>query len=165
MRQSIHIEAPVEAVFEHFLDPRSDIDLMPVESQILEVKPTAEGTGTYTSYRGKIAGIPFEMFDVLTDVVPNRRISSKSSSAAVGTWTYTFEPEGTGTKVTAEHSSRSFWRLPLLRNLTDLVTSRANASFMPKVRARIEAEAKTAKAVPGQRKPAAEKARRPTTTG
>jgi hypothetical protein len=100
MKQSIHIDAPVEMVFEHFLDPTSDIDLMPVESEILEVKRTEEGTGTYTSYRSKLAGVSFEMFDVLTDVVPNKRITSTSSSAGVGTWRYSFEPEGAGTKVT-----------------------------------------------------------------
>ncbi len=165
MKQSIYIEAPVENVFDHFMDPRNDIDLMPIDTEILEVKPTEEGTGTYTSYRSKIAGVPFEMFDVLTDVVPNRRITSKSSSATVGTWKYTFDPEGTGTRLTMEHESASFWRLPLLRNVADMVASRANASYMPEVKARIEAEARKPKGVPGQRKPAAGKARKPATSG
>lgn len=165
MKQSIHIEAPVETVFDHFMDPTSDIDLMPIDTEILEVKLTEEGTGTYTSYRSKIAGVPFEMFDVVTDVVPNRRITSKSSSATVGTWQYTFEPEGTGTRLTMEHQSGSLWRLPLLRNVADMVTSRANASYMPKAKARIEAEARKSKAVPGQRKPASGQARKPATSG
>jgi uncharacterized protein YndB with AHSA1/START domain len=163
MKQSIYIEAPVETVFDHFMDPRNDLDLMPIDTEILEVKLTEEGTGTYTDYRSKIAGVPFEMFDVVTDVVPNRRITSRSSSATVGTWTYTFEPEGTGTKLTMEHQSRSLWRLPLLRNVADMVASRANASYMPKAKARIEAEARKPKAVPGQRKPG--KARKPAATG
>jgi len=164
MKQSIYIEAPVETVFDHFMDPTKDIDLMPIDTEILEVKRTEEGTGTYTSYRSKVAGVWFEMFDVVTDMVPNRRITSKSSSAAVGTWTYTFEPEGTGTRLTMEHQARSFWQLPLIRNVTDMMTSRANASYMPKAKARIEAEARKAKAVPGQRKPAARKARKPATS-
>ena len=66
------------------MDPRNDIDRMPIDTEILEVKLTEDGTGTYTSYRSKIAGVPFEMFDVVTDVVPNRRITSKSSSACRG---------------------------------------------------------------------------------
>ena len=159
MKQSIYIEAPVETVFDHFMDPSNDIDLMPIGTEVLEVTMTEEGTGTYTSYRSKVAGVSFEMFDVLTDVEPDRRITSKSSSAAVGTWTYAFEPEGTGTRLTMEHQARSFWQLPLIRNVTDMMTSRANASYMPKAKARIEAEARKAKAVPGQRKPAARKAR------
>jgi hypothetical protein len=165
MKQSYYIEAPVETVFDHFLDPRSDIDLMPIDTEVLDVKPTKEGTGTFTSYRVTMAGIRFEMFDVLTDVVPNRRITSKSSSAMVGTWTYTFEPEDTGTRLTMEHQAGSFWRLPLLRDVVDMVTSRANASYMPKAKARIEAGTRTPKAVPEQRKPAAEKVRKPATSG
>ena len=37
MKQSIYIEAPVETVFNHFMDPRSDIDLMPIDTEVLEV--------------------------------------------------------------------------------------------------------------------------------
>lgn len=164
MKQSIHIEAPVEMVFDHSMDPRKDIDLMPVETEILEFKPTEEGTGTYTSYRSKIAGIPVEMFDVVTDVVPNKRITSKSSSGMEGTWTYTFEPEGTGTRLTMEHQPGSLWRLPLLRNVVEMVTSRMSSAFAPKLKARIEAEARKQKSgLPSQREPAAGKPRKSTT--
>ncbi|HEX6875846.1 MAG TPA: SRPBCC family protein [Nocardioidaceae bacterium] len=163
MKQSIYIEAPVETVFDHFMDPRKDIDLMPIDTEVLEFKLTEEGIGTYTSYRSKIAGIPFEMFDVVTDMVRNKRITSKSSSAMEGTWTYTFEPEGTGTRLTLEHQAGSLWRLPLLRNVMDMTTSRMTASYLPKAKARIEAEARKPKVVPGQRKPAASKARKPAT--
>lgn len=163
MKQSIYIEAPVETVFDHFMDPRKDIDLMPIDTEVLEFKLTEEGIGTYTSYRSKIAGIPFEMFDVVTDMVRNKRITSKSSSAMEGTWTYTFEPEGTGTRLTMEHQAGSLWRLPLLRNVMDMTTSRMTASYLPKAKARIEAEARKPKVVPGQRKPAASKARKPAT--
>ncbi len=69
------------------------------------------------------------------------------------------------TTLTMEHESRSFWRLPPLRNVADMVSSRANASYMPKAKARIEAEARKSKAVPGQRKPAEGKARKPATSG
>ncbi|HEX6485297.1 MAG TPA: SRPBCC family protein [Nocardioidaceae bacterium] len=163
MKQSIYIEAPVETVFDHFMDPRKDIDLMPIDTEVLEFKLTEEGIGTYTSYRSKIAGIPFEMFDVVTDMVRNKRITSKSSSAMEGTWTYTFEPEGKGTRLTMEHQAGSLWRLPLLRNVMDMTTSRMTASYLPKAKARIEAEARKPKVVPGQRKPAASKARKPAT--
>ena len=73
-----------------------------------------------------------------TDVVPNRHITEKSSSALVGTWDYSFEPEGTGTKLTMEHHGRSFWRLPLMSNLMDLATSRMTESYMRRVKDRLE---------------------------
>lgn len=137
MQSSYHIEAPVEKVFEFFVDPRKLADLLP-PAQIRELKMTTEGTGTYTSYRTKIAGVPFESFSVYTDVTLNRHITEKSSSAIVGTWDYTFEPEGTGTKVTMEHHSRSLWGMPPLRSVGDLVTAKVTETFMRRVKERIE---------------------------
>ncbi len=46
-----------------------------------DVKVTQEGPGTLYNWRFKIAGIPFEGFEVITDVVPNRRITERSSRA------------------------------------------------------------------------------------
>lgn len=137
MRCSYHIDAPVSTVFDFFVDPRKLADLLP-PAEILELKRTMEGTGTFTRYRTKIAGVPFESFSVYTDVVANQYISETSSSSMVGTWDYTFEPEGTGTKLTMEHHSRALWDLPPLRTLGDLVAARMNESFMRRAKARIE---------------------------
>lgn len=141
MRSTHHIEAPVETVFDFFLDPRKSAELFsPME--VRDVKMTADGVGTYASYRTKIAGlVPFEAFDVYTDVVRNKHITEKSSSALVGTWDYSFEPEGTGTKLTMEHHSRSLWGLPPMAYLGDMVTARLNESFVRRVKDRIEASA------------------------
>lgn len=140
MRSVHHIEAPVETVFEFFKDPRKAADVFG-DMEIRELRMTEQGTGTYTSYHTKLAGIPFDAFSVLTDVVPNKHITEKSSSAAVGTWDYDFEPEGTGTKVTMEHHSRALWDLPPLRNLGDRYTARMTESYMARLRNRIETTA------------------------
>lgn len=137
MRSTFHIEAPVETVFDFFLDPRKSADLFP-ETEIRELRMTEDGTGTYTDYHTKLAGISFDAFSVYTDVVPNKHITEKSSSAMVGTWEYDFEPEGTGTRLTMEHRSRSFWDLPPLRTLGDLFASRMNEPYMQRVKERIE---------------------------
>lgn len=141
MRGTYHIEAPVESVFDFFFDPRQSADLFPerMEMEIRERKVTEEGTGTYTGYHGKMGGIPFDIFSVFTEVVPNKHITEKSSSALVGTWDYSFEPEGSGTRVTMEHHSRSFWDLPPLRNVGDAFTARMNHDFMQRVKERLEA--------------------------
>ena len=140
MQSTCHIEAPVEKVFDYFLHPTKLADLMP-PVQIRELKETDGGTGTYTSYRTRVAGIPFDNFSVYTDVVPNRHITEKSSSSIVGTWDYDFEPEGNGTKLTMRHHSRSVWGLPPLSNLGDVVSSRLNERFMQRAKARIESAA------------------------
>ncbi len=134
MKGSIHIEAPVETVFgfffDSFKDPAKLADLAPGDTQYDDVKVTKEGVGTYMSWHAKIAGLPMRGFDVVTDVVPNKHISQRSSNAMVGTWDYDFEPEGSGTKLTLEHHWGSFWGIPPLSNLMDLPLERMNASFM-----------------------------------
>ena len=138
MHGTYHIDAPVKTVFDFFFDPRKGAELFP-SMEIRELKMTEQGTGTYTSYHGKMAGIPFDAFSVYTEVVPNKHITEKSSSALVGTWDYSFESEGKGTKVTMEHHSRSFWGIPPLSNVGDVVTARMNESYMRRVKDRIEA--------------------------
>ena len=136
---TMHIDAPVEKVFPFFKDPKALADISVMETEYFDVKETRQGTGTFFSWRSKIAGIPFEGFEVYTDVVPNKHITEKSSNAMVGTWDYTFEPEGSGTKLTMEHHSRSVWALPPLRNLVDFTTTRISRStFIPRLKARLE---------------------------
>ncbi len=138
MKRSIHIEAPVETVFGSFKDPAKFAEFDPGGTQVDEVKITEEGAGTYMSWHAKIAGLPIRGFEVLTEVVPNKHITSRSSNPVVGTWDYDFEPEGSGTKLTLEHHLESFWRLPPLRNLMDVVTGRLNDTFMARVKDAIE---------------------------
>ncbi|HEX2894648.1 MAG TPA: SRPBCC domain-containing protein [Marmoricola sp.] len=138
MRSVHHIEAPVEKVFDFFVDPRKSVDLFP-GTDIHEVKMTKEGTGTYTSYHAKLAGIPFDSFSVYTDVVRNKHITEKSSNALVGTWEYDFEPEGTGTRLTMKHHSRWLWGMFPLSYLNDLAVSRMNEPFVQRVKEYLEA--------------------------
>jgi hypothetical protein len=137
MKVSYHIDAPVESVYEYFKDPTSDASF---GLEVLEAKETKEGVGTFLSWRMKVAGIPlWQGLEVITDVVPNKHITEKSSSAMVGTWEYGFEPKGSGTKVTLEHRPRSFWALPPMANLIDLATTRLSRAYIGRVKAKLEA--------------------------
>lgn len=140
MKVSYHVDAPVKTVFDFFKDPTSDDSGLGME--VLESKMTKEGVGTYLSWRMKVAGVPvWHGLEVMTDVVPNKHITEKSSSAMVGTWDYSFEPEGSGTKVTLEHRSRSLWGLPPLRNVIDFGTTRLSRVYIGRVKEKLEAKA------------------------
>ncbi len=141
MKRSIHIEAPVEAVFDFVKDPANH-DLDPFGTQVDDVKVAKEGVGTYYSWHGKIAGLTGRGFDVLTEVVPNKHITDRSSSTWTGTWTYDLEPEGSGTKLTTEHHPESFWRIPPLRKLMDLARERLSDSYLARVKDAIETQGK-----------------------
>lgn len=78
---------------------------------------TEEGLGTFWVASFQLPGGRAEFFGVYTEFVPNRRIVEKYSLAFEGTWTHTFDPEGSGTRVTVHRHPRSFWRLGLFDKL------------------------------------------------
>lgn len=75
---------------------------------------------------------------MFTDFVADRRISDTSSSSLEGTWTYTFQPEGAGTRLHAENRVRGIWRLPLLEQALDHLTARTHGTLFEKISAALE---------------------------
>lgn len=150
MKVSYHIDAPVKTVFDYFMDPANDAGAPGYE--VLEAKMTKEGVGTYVNWRIKIAGVPGPQgFEVVTGYQPNKHITEKSSSAIVGNWDYSFEREGTGTKVTLEHRSRALWGVPPLRNMIDFGTTRMSRLYIDRVKARLETQPVVEKPKPAPR--------------
>ena len=139
VKRSIHIEAPVEKVFDFVKDPRNVPEGVTMPYEVKDVRLTDEGVGTYYGWAVKTPGRRFEGFDVYTEFIPNQRITDKSSWSVAGDWTYSFEPEGSGMKLTAESHSRSFWRVPLLRELVESVKSRASERLLSALKAQMEA--------------------------
>lgn len=137
MKRTIHIEAPVEKVFDFFKDPRY-MQEFSTPFAVKDVKLTKEGVGTYYSWASKTPGLRMEGFDVYTEFVPNRRITDRSSSALPGDWTFSFEPEGAGMQLTAESRHRSFWRLPLLRGLMERAQGMIAKRFLSAVKKKME---------------------------
>jgi Polyketide cyclase / dehydrase and lipid transport len=161
-RQSFYIDAPVETVFEYFKDPNLTRDA--ARYDLGEVKLTKDGVGTYSSWSWKVAGLRLEGFEVLTEVVPNKHITERSSMAQMR-WDYDFAPEGSGTRLTITVDPGSLWRFPLLDRLFDLAFPRVSKTVMPRFIQLIEEEASKAKAAPPrQRKPAEGKPRKAATS-
>jgi ligand-binding SRPBCC domain-containing protein len=137
-RQNIHVEAPVEKVFNFFKDPNNWREAEPEGVVFKDVSVTQEGLGTHYIWTAKIAGFTIEGFDVFTEFIPNQRITDMSSSSLEGTWTYAFQPEGSGTKLTVENRVRSFWRIPPLEILLDWVTAKTHNPRFARLKARLE---------------------------
>ncbi len=139
MKRSIHIEAPVEKVFDFFKDPRNMQGVVATPFAVKDVKLTDEGVGTYYSWVFRVAGLPIiEGFDVYTEFIPNQRITDRSSSGIPGDWTFSFEPEGSGMRLTAEVHHRSFWRIPPLRELVEGVQIPIAGRLLSAVKAKME---------------------------
>lgn len=140
--QSIHIEAPVERVFDWFRDPGNWLtSLNPGtrREETTQVHVTQEGLGTFHVWAMKpLPGIRFEPFAVCTGFVPNKRIVDRWSLPFYGTYTYTFDAEGSGTRVTLQRHPRSIWRLRPLDALVDRLEGRSNDTFLAKLKAYLE---------------------------
>jgi carbon monoxide dehydrogenase subunit G len=152
--KSWHVDAPVETVFEYFKDPEFGAELTPMD--IHDVKMTKDGVGTNYGWDLKMGPLRVGGFEVLTDVVPNKQITERSSWSMFGKWVYTFEPEGKGTKLTIKVEPQSFWSIPPLDRVVGLGIDRMSRTMMPRLIKEIEKEAKQEKAArKSPRKPAA----------
>jgi uncharacterized protein YndB with AHSA1/START domain len=97
--RSVVIDAPVGRVFDYWKDPANWPEVWPsmVACKVAELAP--EGTGTRHDY--KMAGVHFTGSGVFSRVVPGEEIVSQASGGIESTFDWTFEPEGSGTKMTA----------------------------------------------------------------
>ncbi len=138
--RSIYIEAPVEKVFDWLKDPRNWATLNPAGEELTDVHVTREGLGTFHVWTIKaMPGVRYECFAVRTEFVPNKRIVDEWSLAIEGSETYTFDAEGSGTRVTLQTHPRSFWRLWPLNKLVGRVEGRENERALAKVKDFMEA--------------------------
>lgn len=96
---SAFINAPVEAVFAYVDDYHNSTRYM---EGLVAWEPVGELRGVGTIFQGALKAGPMTLrFEVeITELVENEIISWKSHSGISNNGTWTFEPEGDGTKVT-----------------------------------------------------------------
>ncbi len=140
VRDSIYIDAPVQKVFDFVDEPAtmSRVGGQMARTAMQDYHRTEEGVGTQFSWKTKVLGLPLEGFDVVTEYVPGRRIVDRSSRSLVGTWTESFEPEGSGTRVTFERKAGPLWRAPVLRLLPDSYLQRNITTTLQHLKAELE---------------------------
>lgn len=116
-QKSITIDAPVHQVFEYWKNPGNWPEVWPSMIEINDLKLTPNGVGTSENWVYKMAGKRFRGHGEFIDCVPDRRIATKDSGDIESSFIWTFEPEGSGTKmmVDAEYTVP----IPLLGKLVE----------------------------------------------
>lgn len=117
--RTIHIDAPVERVFDHVKNPENLFDAMyDGRSTIVEkeVAPNA-GKGSTWQWQSHLLFLPFHGTMTREDYVPDQRIVDVSSTGVV--WTFALEPDAEGTALTMEVEVSS--AVPFLDRIEDKV--------------------------------------------
>jgi len=97
VERSFKINAPVEKVFSYVTDPRNELEYIPSITDIRDI--TGQGVGQRFGWTYKMMGIPLKGKDEVTEYVPNQCYVQKSTGGIVSTWTWTFQPEAGGTRL------------------------------------------------------------------
>ncbi|MCU0264506.1 MAG: SRPBCC family protein [Actinomycetia bacterium] len=122
-KRSVHIDAPVEKVFDYVKDPHHFFAAFPEKDRshmaLAEESLTPEGVGSTWKIMGRIFLLFYGEW-VLTreEYVPNGRIVDHANLG--GVWDYTFEPDETGTTLSIGFGWSS--KVPFLGEVIDRVS-------------------------------------------
>lgn len=97
---TINISAPVEKVFAYVSDPMNALEWFVGMTEVKDV--TGSGVGQHYHWKYTMIGVPFQGETTLTEHVPNERTVSESKGGITSTFTFTFAPHETGTKLDLE---------------------------------------------------------------
>ena len=100
---SVNISKPIEQVFEYLTNFDNQKNLNNMLTDIIVSGPVA--VGTKVKYKGTVMGRAFETENEIVALEPNKKLGIKTKAAPPAsdvTNTYLLEPEGAGTKLTAQ---------------------------------------------------------------
>jgi len=134
---TITINAPVEKVFDYVNQPTNLPEIWPSMVEVKDVQRLPNG-GTSFRWVYKMAGMRFEGTTEDTEYVPNQRVVSKSTGGIESLFTWTFQPEDSGTKLTVEVEYTV--PIPLLGKIAEAFIVKQNERELELVLANLKAK-------------------------
>ena len=125
--RSIHVDAPVEKVFDYIKDPHNFSAVMSehpgsrvvshIKSELTDVSLAEDaGLGSTWSFKGALFIFHFDATFTREEYVPNERIVDRNADAGTS-WSFTVEPADTGTTLGMGFAMSS--KVPLLDKVED----------------------------------------------
>lgn len=106
---TITINAPVEKIFSYLQDePTNLLEIWPSMVEVKDKKRLPNG-GTSFRWVYKMVGMRFEGTSEDIEYISNQRVVTKTKGGIEATYTWTFQPEDGGTKMTVEVK----WSVPV----------------------------------------------------
>jgi uncharacterized membrane protein len=137
---TITINAPVDKVFGYVNEPTNLPEIWPSMVEVKDVQRLPNGGNSF-GWVYKMAGVRFEGISEDTEYVPNQRVVSKTKGGIESAFTWTFQPEDGGTKLTVEVEYTV--PIPLLGKVAEAFIVRQNEReldlLLANLKARMEA--------------------------
>lgn len=136
VKKQIHIDAPVEKVFEFTMMPRKMLEIWPNMIKVENItRSGAEGAEFDWEY--KMAGMTFHGHSATVEMEPNKHSVDKTTGGIPSTMTWDFQAENGGTHLDLEVAYEV--PLPLLGRLAEKVIVKMNENEIETVLANIKA--------------------------
>ena len=100
VERSIEINSPVETVFAIHDDPKRVVEYMPGIVRMSDIVQTQRRTGDSARFTYSLLGIRFPTKHTVLEWEQHKRIVVRLDGALRGTFTATYEPLGSNTRVT-----------------------------------------------------------------
>jgi ligand-binding SRPBCC domain-containing protein len=120
---STRINAPVEKVFKYMHFPENQVEIWPSLIEVRNVSKLPNG-GHKFDWTYKMAGMRFQGYTEDMEFIPNSRVVANSNGGIQATFTWIYEPENGGTKITVQVNYTV--PIPLLGKLAETFIVRQN---------------------------------------
>ncbi|MCK6583209.1 MAG: SRPBCC family protein [Anaerolineales bacterium] len=121
--QTIIIHAPLEKIYKFLSSPLNLPEIWPAMVEVRNVNPNILG-GMDFEWEYKMAGVKFEGASEVTELMPNKRIITRSKKGIESTFCWEFENIAEGTRVHLEVAYKI--PLPLIGKLAETVVYKQN---------------------------------------
>jgi carbon monoxide dehydrogenase subunit G len=139
--KSIEIATPVERIFSYLDEPESNVEWLPGMMEVKDVKKTEGRVGTHFRWTYKMAGLRFQGETTVVEHIANRKIVTQTKGGIQSTWTFTFEQQDGGTRLTIEVDYTV--PVPVLGKLAEAIVLKQNereaAMALSNIKERMEA--------------------------
>jgi uncharacterized protein YndB with AHSA1/START domain len=122
LSKSITIQAPAEAIYNYLLDPLKLTEYWTGMEGVKDIQALPNG-GTKFKWSTRFAGFPLEGTSEDLEIVPNRKLVSRTTGGVDMIVTWSIEPSGRETRVSLEES---YDRVPVLGKLAEPLLIKMN---------------------------------------